>query len=183
MNSIGIRNSTNWKNNPQQQICYVATQRWARLYCPGVILGVYTPDELEKNNSVSTKPPVMKNITPDMKSADKLKTLLKSPENEDKEAQANLEAQKPAPAPAPQPTEREKEVVNNPSLISEKQRKMLFAVCKENNVSDYTMRSGLEQIFKVTSTKDIQKDKFENVLNWVRAGALLPSNNPDEEVF
>lgn len=39
------RNSTLWADDPRQQLAYLATKRWARLYCPDVILGVYTPDE------------------------------------------------------------------------------------------------------------------------------------------
>ncbi|MGN5479490.1 recombinase RecT [Cupriavidus basilensis] len=35
--------------DPRQQLSYLAVKRWARLYCPDVILGrVYTPDELEE---------------------------------------------------------------------------------------------------------------------------------------
>ncbi len=45
---ITTRNSPNWKSDPQQQIAYVGTKRWARLYCPEVILGVYTPDEFDE---------------------------------------------------------------------------------------------------------------------------------------
>lgn len=41
------RNSTLWADDPRQQLAYLATKRWARLYCPDVILGVYSPDELD----------------------------------------------------------------------------------------------------------------------------------------
>lgn len=40
------RNSTLWTEDPKQQLAYLAQKRWARLYAPDVILGVYTPDEL-----------------------------------------------------------------------------------------------------------------------------------------
>lgn len=40
------RNSTQWADDPKQQLAYLAQKKWARLYAPGVILGVYTPDEL-----------------------------------------------------------------------------------------------------------------------------------------
>lgn len=43
-----VRNSTLWASDPRQQLAYLATKRWARLYCPDVILGVYTPDETEE---------------------------------------------------------------------------------------------------------------------------------------
>jgi hypothetical protein len=43
----GVRNSPLWGQDPKQQLAYLAVKRWSRLYCPDVILGVYTPDELE----------------------------------------------------------------------------------------------------------------------------------------
>lgn len=32
---------------PKQQLAYLAVKRWARLYAPDVILGVYSADELD----------------------------------------------------------------------------------------------------------------------------------------
>lgn len=52
------RNSTLWADDPRQQLAYLAIKRWARLYCPDVILGVYSPDELEERG------PAEKDITP-----------------------------------------------------------------------------------------------------------------------
>lgn len=43
-----VRNSPLWVADPRQQIAYLAVKRWARLHCPDVILGVYTPDELHE---------------------------------------------------------------------------------------------------------------------------------------
>ena len=42
------RFSTQWATDPKQQICYVAVRKWGRLHKPGVLLGVYTPEELEQ---------------------------------------------------------------------------------------------------------------------------------------
>ncbi|OOR86726.1 hypothetical protein B0181_11520 [Moraxella caviae] len=41
------RNSPLWVSDPRQQLAYLAAKRWARLHVPEVLLGVYTPDELE----------------------------------------------------------------------------------------------------------------------------------------
>lgn len=41
-----VRNSTLWAADPRQQLAYLAVKRWARLYCPDVLLGVYTPSRL-----------------------------------------------------------------------------------------------------------------------------------------
>jgi hypothetical protein len=45
---VTIRNSTLWAEDPKQQLAYLAAKKWARLYCPDVILGVYTKDEVEQ---------------------------------------------------------------------------------------------------------------------------------------
>jgi hypothetical protein len=47
------RFSTQWATDPKMQITYVAIRKWARLHKPGLILGVYTPEEVE-----DFKPPV-----------------------------------------------------------------------------------------------------------------------------
>ncbi|EDQ2392344.1 recombinase RecT [Salmonella enterica subsp. enterica] len=51
-----VRNSTLWASDPRQQLAYLAVKRWARLYCPDVILGVYTPDELEERGEKVINP-------------------------------------------------------------------------------------------------------------------------------
>lgn len=37
----------NWKNQPDDQLIYRGSRQWCRRYSPGVILGVYSDDELE----------------------------------------------------------------------------------------------------------------------------------------
>lgn len=44
---ITVKNSPLWKTNPKQQLGYLQVKNWARAFCPGAILGVYTVDELE----------------------------------------------------------------------------------------------------------------------------------------
>ncbi|MGS0505997.1 RecT family recombinase [Citrobacter sp. MAL-2] len=66
-----VRNSTLWADDPRQQLAYLAVKRWARLFCPDVILGVYTPDELEEreekiiNPAQSTQSITMQDINAD----------------------------------------------------------------------------------------------------------------------
>mgnify|MGYP003630356889 FL=1 len=54
--NITIRNSPVWKTDPPQQLAYLATKYWARLYAPDVILGVYSPDELSHVGADNAKP-------------------------------------------------------------------------------------------------------------------------------
>ncbi len=48
---VTTRNSPLWKVNPKQQLGYLQIKNWARAFCPGAILGVYTTDELEQLGS------------------------------------------------------------------------------------------------------------------------------------
>jgi hypothetical protein len=57
LSQAATRNSTLWAEDPRQQLAYLATKRWSRLYCPDVILGVYTPDELEYGGEKEINPP------------------------------------------------------------------------------------------------------------------------------
>lgn len=59
LSQAGVRNSPLWGQDPKQQLAYLAVKRWARLHCPDVILGVYTPDELADRNNESPR-----NVTP-----------------------------------------------------------------------------------------------------------------------
>lgn len=54
---ITTRNSPLWKTAPKQQIAYLAVKYWARMYCPEVIMGVYSPDELEPRTERDITPP------------------------------------------------------------------------------------------------------------------------------
>lgn len=54
--SVTTKNSPLWKTNPKQQLGYLQVKNWARLYCPGAILGIYTDDELLDAGPWSTNP-------------------------------------------------------------------------------------------------------------------------------
>jgi len=47
--SVGQAKTDNkmWKQDPEQKLCYTGATRWARRYCPEVILGVMTFEDLE----------------------------------------------------------------------------------------------------------------------------------------
>lgn len=47
LKTITTRNSPLWKQQPRQQLAYFALRAWARLYCPDVIMGVYTREEVQ----------------------------------------------------------------------------------------------------------------------------------------
>jgi RecT family protein len=74
--AIGIqtRNSPLWKTDPDQQLAYYATRAWARLYCPDVIMGAYTRDEI--GEGLHATPETAKDITPPASKLDALEELI-----------------------------------------------------------------------------------------------------------
>ncbi|EIG0840454.1 recombinase RecT [Salmonella enterica subsp. enterica serovar Newport] len=73
MAQAGVRNSPLWEQDPRQQLAYLCVKRWARLHAPDVLLGVYTPDELQE-----TTPRVERDITPAAATAQGMNSLINS---------------------------------------------------------------------------------------------------------
>ncbi|MCK6742123.1 recombinase RecT [Enterobacter cloacae] len=73
MAQAGVRNSPLWEQDPRQQLAYLCVKRWARLNAPDVLLGVYTPDELQE-----TAPRVERDITPAPATASGMNKLINS---------------------------------------------------------------------------------------------------------
>ncbi|QLN20074.1 recombinase RecT [Escherichia coli] len=71
MAQAGVRNSPLWEQDPRQQLAYLCVKRWARLHAPDVLLGVYTPDELQE-----TAPRVERDITPPAATASGMNSLI-----------------------------------------------------------------------------------------------------------
>ncbi|WP_020209006.1 RecT family recombinase [Gilvimarinus chinensis] len=83
------RNSTLWADDPRLQLAYLGIKKWSRLHTPDVILGVYTPDEI--NNFDSSEP---RDITP--KSEGRATEPEELPIYSDEEFKANLSTWKSA---------------------------------------------------------------------------------------
>lgn len=47
LGQINPKNSPLWKSDPDQQLFYFSTRRWARRYCPDILLGAYSIDDLQ----------------------------------------------------------------------------------------------------------------------------------------
>jgi hypothetical protein len=63
--TVTTKNSPLWKTNPKQQLGYLQVKNWARAFCPGAILGVYTTDEMDDLPPVgATVADLPRNATP-----------------------------------------------------------------------------------------------------------------------
>lgn len=83
MEYVTTRNSPLWKTAPKQQLAYLAVKYWARLYCPDVILGVYTPDEFEPAQRSE------RDVTPARSRADLNNLINSKPETQQPEREIN----------------------------------------------------------------------------------------------
>jgi hypothetical protein len=56
-----LKGSPLWEKDPEVQLFYSASRQWARLFCPDVILGAYTPEDPQWSdasaNAVDVTPP------------------------------------------------------------------------------------------------------------------------------
>lgn len=86
MAQAGVRNSPLWEQDPRQQLAYLCTKRWARLHAPDVLLGVYTPDELQE-----AAPRIERDVTPPAATASGMNSLINA-----KPEQKHEETKKPA---------------------------------------------------------------------------------------
>ncbi|UYO50294.1 recombinase RecT [Rhodopseudomonas palustris] len=50
-----VKGSPLWDDNPEVQMAYHSVRLWGRLYCPDVILGIYSKDELEDEGAQEIK--------------------------------------------------------------------------------------------------------------------------------
>ncbi len=50
LGKITPKNSPLWATDPEQQFCYFSIRRWARRYCPDVLLGIYSKDDIEDSH-------------------------------------------------------------------------------------------------------------------------------------
>lgn len=83
MAQAGVRNSPLWEQDPRQQLAYLCVKRWARLHAPDVLLGVYTPDELQE-----TAPRVERDITPPARNAAGMNSLINAKPDQQPEERA-----------------------------------------------------------------------------------------------
>ncbi|ECG3547372.1 recombinase RecT [Salmonella enterica] len=91
MAQAGVRNSPLWEQDPRQQLAYLCVKRWARLHAPDVLLGVYTPDELQE-----ATPRVERDITPPSATAQGMNSLINSkPEQKQEERQQHKDDRGP----------------------------------------------------------------------------------------
>lgn len=87
----GVRNSPLWEQDPRQQLAYLCVKRWARLHAPDVLLGVYTPDELQE-----ATPRVERDITPQSSTAAGMNNLINAkPERKQEERHQKVDDRDP----------------------------------------------------------------------------------------
>ena len=157
-----VRNSTLWASDPKQQLAYLAVKRWARLYAPGCILGVYTPDELEQSF-----PKGIKNITPVGETqTEKLLDILE----DDQPAKEKAPANDPAP-----PEEADYKLPDN-------ERRKIFAKLKEKGINKDYFKNALGIVYNLSSTNEIPLERLDEVLNWIDAGCPGPEEKAGQGV-
>lgn len=64
--AIKVKNSPLWVSDTEQQLCYYSMRAWARRHQPNVIMGIYTPEELQELPPEQTGPETAKDVSPSL---------------------------------------------------------------------------------------------------------------------
>lgn len=139
-----VRNSTLWGSDPKQQLAYLGVKRWARLYCPDVILGVYTPDEFDQDRRAE------RDVTP-ARSKQDLNNLINSPKPE---ASAEPERKKDERSPDELLTEFTAAASSAATIV---------ALEKMYKYSALMLASHEDHLSKATDVFNIRKDELNEV--------------------
>ena len=65
LGAIKPKNSPLWHTDPDQQLAYYTQRAWARRHCPEVLLGVYTPDEIQAMTVIDVTPKQLASVYDD----------------------------------------------------------------------------------------------------------------------
>lgn len=151
-----VRNSPLWAADPRQQLAYLAAKRWARLYASDVVLGVYTPDELEEAGAEDKAPPASTPPAPRRKSAaqqDQPRVDLSPEPAQNAEAtQPPADGQAPASGPAQAPAA---EAVADGEVINQGQAAYLTNKAKQAGVDEGTLcgRLGIDSLAMLPASR------------------------------
>jgi hypothetical protein len=159
-----VRNSTLWASDPQQQLAYLAVKRWARLYTPGAILGVYTSDELEEVGQERpqnfAKPSHFGEIKP------------KGEINVEGSASGKSDAPVVEAEPAQEPKGEEP---TRSGYITADQFRTIDEARKKGKASGDKFLSGLRVFFGIENTRDIKVEQLAELIEWAVNGCKEPS--------
>ncbi|OGV45823.1 MAG: hypothetical protein A2017_18150 [Lentisphaerae bacterium GWF2_44_16] len=155
-----VRNSTLWASDPKQQLAYLGVKRWSRLYAPGAIMGVYTPDELEESDN-----PPEKNVTPK-----KYKQPKASTQTAAKEDKAEVPQETEATENESLNFDTDSDIADTVAVIDEAKQKRFWTVARNLGISEEKIRSYLRVFYGIESTKNIPENKYEEIMADLKAG-------------
>lgn len=148
--TAGVTGKNNWKQYPAAMLRARCCSAICRIVFPDAIMGCYTPDEL---GAITTEEG---DITGEV---------------------INISTQKP-PITPPQAKKAETQQQIIVNVISEPQRKRLFAISKKAGITDEEMKVFLAG-YGFTSSKLITKDKYEEICTRAENSDISTVNIPE----
>lgn len=155
-----LRDEPNWKNKPMFQLASMAQTRagakaLANKFRYVAIVAGYEPTPKEEMDGVELKPAV---AMPKAKTVEKpIETVIVQPEP------ASV-----APAASTQESpevEKAQKLVRG--MVTDKQRKMIFAKCRAAGISETDLKTFIKKTFNIDSTKDLRWQQMDQVLAFI----------------
>ena len=168
-----------WVNQPRKQLAYRGAREWGRLHSPGIMLGVYSDDEMEEL-SHSSRSSRATDVTPaPQQRRAPSPSAAPAPMIEARPAEpAPLVEPQPAPAPA-QPTRRAPSPSAAPAPQPEAAVPAQAAVQPVQHYDPEKVRKRLAEALKAATTGDAIDEAWMQIVDpW--DGDIMP---PDREDF
>ena len=173
LSQASVRNSPLWSSDPKQQLAYLAIKRFARLYCPGAILGVYTPDEAEEFGQPVQQQATVKPASyfGDIKPKAQVPVASEPAKQEPTTQTEATTAQEPAAKPQEE---------GRPGCITAEQFKLIDEARRKGKASGEKFLSGLRLFYDIDDPRNIKIEQLPDLITWALNGCNEPSSEPFE---
>lgn len=127
-----------WRKDPEQKLVYSGAVKWARRYCPEVVLGVVTDDDIDRINESQPQLANAQEVKPVFDSEPETpEPVAAKPSKMPRKVAAKPDAEKSAPATEPTPEPAAEVEVPTPVVEPEPAAQdRLAALCDKHDVSE-----------------------------------------------
>lgn len=148
----------NWRKYPRDMYYWRAVAKGVRRICPDAVMGLYTAEEITEGavinvaevNPSSPEPPVSATV-------------------ENATFTETAPRDTPRDEPDDIPVEFREEPQEDIPVISEAQRKRLFAISKKAGWPNDDLKQYLQERYGISHTSEIPKAKYEEICTWVES--------------